>query len=57
MIKNTAAQMSAALEKGEITSVELTKLHLDRIADVEPKVKAFLYVDGDSALKQAFHLP
>jgi len=53
MIKNTAAQMSAALEKGEITSVELTKLHLDRIADVEPKVKAFLYVDGDSALKQA----
>jgi aspartyl-tRNA(Asn)/glutamyl-tRNA(Gln) amidotransferase subunit A len=53
MIKNTAAQLSAALEKGEITSVELTKLHLDRIADVEPKVKAFLYVDGDNALKQA----
>ena len=45
--------MSAALEKGEITSVELTKLHLDRISDVDNKVKAFLHVDGDSALKQA----
>ena len=53
MIKNTAAQMSSALEKGEITSVELTKIHLDRIADVDQKVKAFLHVDGDSALKQA----
>ena len=53
MIKNTAAQMSASLAKGEITSVELTKLHLDRIADVDPKVKAFLHVDGESALNQA----
>ena len=53
MIKNTAAQMSAALEKGETTSVELTKLHLDRIAEVDQKVKAFLHVDGESALKQA----
>jgi aspartyl-tRNA(Asn)/glutamyl-tRNA(Gln) amidotransferase subunit A len=53
MIKNTAAQMSSALEKGETTSVELTKIHLDRIADVDQKVKAFLHVDGESALKQA----
>jgi aspartyl-tRNA(Asn)/glutamyl-tRNA(Gln) amidotransferase subunit A len=53
MIKNTAAQMLAALEKGETTSVALTKLHLDRIADVDNKVKAFLHVDGESALKQA----
>ncbi len=53
MIKNTAAQMSAALEKRETTSVELTKLHLDRIADVDSQVKAFLHVDGESALKQA----
>ena len=53
MIKSTAAQMSAALEKGETTSVELTKAHLDRIADVDSQVKAFLHVDGESALKQA----
>lgn len=53
MIKTTAAEMSLALAKGEITSVALTKAHLDRIADVDKKVKAFLYVDTESALAQA----
>ena len=53
MIKTTASEMSLALAKGEITSVALTQQHLDRIADVEKKVKAFLHVDTDSALAQA----
>lgn len=53
MINKTAAEMSLALAKGEITSVALTKAHLDRIADVDKKVKAFLYVDTESALTQA----
>ena len=53
MIKNTAAQMSAALESGEITSVALTQNHLDRISEVDSKVKAFLHVDGENALAQA----
>ncbi|MSY81543.1 MAG: hypothetical protein F2695_05540, partial [Actinobacteria bacterium] len=49
MIKTTASEMSLALAKGEITSVALTQQHLDRIADVDKKVKAFLHVDTDSA--------
>ena len=53
MIKTTASEMSLALAKGEITSVALTQQHLDRIADVDKKVKAFLHVDTDSALAQA----
>ena len=53
MIKNTAAQMAESLAKGEVTSVALTQAHLDRIAQVDPKVKAFLHVDGESALAQA----
>ena len=53
MIKNTAAQMSASLESGEITSVALTQNHLDRISEVDSKVKAFLHVDGENALAQA----
>ena len=53
MIKTTASEMSLALAKGEITSVALTQQHLDRIADVDKKVKAFLHVDIDSALAQA----
>ena len=53
MINKTAAEMSSALAKGEITSVSLTKQHLDRIADVDNEVKAFLHVDTESALAQA----
>jgi aspartyl-tRNA(Asn)/glutamyl-tRNA(Gln) amidotransferase subunit A len=53
MIKTTAAEMSSALAKGEITSVVLTKQHLDRITDVDNEVKAFLHVDAESALAQA----
>ena len=53
MINKTAAEMSNALAKGEVTSVALTKAHLDRIADVDSKVKAFLHVDNENALAQA----
>lgn len=45
--------MSDALSKGEVTSTELTQKHLDRIADVDPAVKAFLHVDAEGALAQA----
>ena len=53
MINKTAAEMSTALAKGEVTSVALTKQHLDRISDVDKKVKAFLHVDNENALAQA----
>ncbi|MSX66299.1 MAG: Asp-tRNA(Asn)/Glu-tRNA(Gln) amidotransferase subunit GatA, partial [Actinobacteria bacterium] len=38
---------------GEITSVELTQLHLDRIAAVDTDVHAFLFVNNEGALAQA----
>lgn len=53
MINKTAAQMAEALAKGETTSVELTQAHLDRVADVDGQVKAFLHVDSEGALAQA----
>lgn len=53
MINKTAAQMAEALAKGETTSVELTQAHLDRIAEVDSQVKAFLHVDTEGALAQA----
>jgi len=53
MINKTAAEMSSALASGEVTSVALTKQHLDRIADVDKKVKAFLHVDNERALAHA----
>jgi len=53
MIFSTATEMAEALSKKEITSVELTQSHLDRIADVDSSVKAFLHVDAEGALAQA----
>jgi aspartyl-tRNA(Asn)/glutamyl-tRNA(Gln) amidotransferase subunit A len=51
--EKSATEMATALAKGEITAVELTKAHLDRIAAVDGEVKAFLYVDNEGALAQA----
>jgi len=51
--EKNATEMATALEKGEISSVELTQAHLDRIAAVDGEVKAFLYVDYEGALTQA----
>ncbi len=53
MIRNSAAAMADALSKKEITSVELTQLHLDRIDAVDSQVHAFLHVDREGALSQA----
>jgi aspartyl-tRNA(Asn)/glutamyl-tRNA(Gln) amidotransferase subunit A len=53
MIFKTATEMADALSKKEITSVELTQSHLDRIAAVDGDVKAFLHVDSEGALAQA----
>ena len=53
MINQTAAAMSEALVKGEVTSTQLTQAHLDRISDVDTSVKAFLHVDEEGALEQA----
>jgi aspartyl-tRNA(Asn)/glutamyl-tRNA(Gln) amidotransferase subunit A len=49
----SAADMAAALSAGEITSVELTTAHLDRIAAVDAELHAFLHVDGSAALATA----
>ena len=53
MIRSSAAEMATALAKGEVTSVALTQLHLDRIASVDKDVHAFLHIDTEGALAQA----
>jgi len=52
-IYSSATEMAQALSKKDISSVELTKLHLDRIEAVDGKVHAFLHVDSQGAIAQA----
>jgi aspartyl-tRNA(Asn)/glutamyl-tRNA(Gln) amidotransferase subunit A len=49
----TAHEAQAALERKEISSVELTRAHLDRVAALNPKLHAFLTVTPEVALAAA----
>jgi aspartyl-tRNA(Asn)/glutamyl-tRNA(Gln) amidotransferase subunit A len=49
----TAARTAESIASGEVSAVEVTQAHLDRIAAVDGKVHAFLHVDTDGALAQA----
>ncbi len=49
----TVHEARALLERGEISSVDLTRTVLDRIDKVDGRVKAFLTVVADRALEQA----
>ncbi len=53
LIRKTAAELAAAITAGEVSAAEVTQAHLDRIAAVDGKVKAFLHVAADDALAQA----
>ena len=48
----TVADLSAALEAGEVSSVELTQAYLDRIAK-HKALNAFITLDSEQALAQA----
>jgi len=48
-----AAVLARAIAEGEVSSREVTQAHLDRIAEVDERVHAFLYVDSDAALAAA----
>ena len=49
----TAADLAARLAAGEVSSVEATRAHLDRIAAVDGAVHAVLHVSADDALATA----
>lgn len=53
MINSTVAEISAALAAGDISSVEITQAYLDRIAELNGELNAFITVCEDSALQQA----
>ena len=53
LIRATAEELSRRLAAREISAVELTQAHLDRIAAVDAEIHAFLHVDAEGALATA----
>jgi len=53
LLTATATELAAKIAAREVSAVEVAQAHLDRIAEVDEKVHAFLHVDADGALAQA----
>jgi len=49
----SASDLASALRNKDVTSVEATQAHLDRIAAVDGDLHAFLHVSSDEALATA----
>jgi aspartyl-tRNA(Asn)/glutamyl-tRNA(Gln) amidotransferase subunit A len=53
LFRLTAAELAAKIQAKEVSAVEVARAHLERVADVEPAVHAFLHVNAQSAIAQA----
>ena len=53
LFRLTAAELAEKIRTREVSAVEVTRAHLDRIAAVDGTVHAFLHVDPDGALTAA----
>ncbi|WP_285709781.1 Asp-tRNA(Asn)/Glu-tRNA(Gln) amidotransferase subunit GatA [Microtetraspora sp. NBRC 16547] len=53
LLRKTAEELGRLIAAREVSAAEVAQAHLDRIAEVEPKVNAFLHVNADAALAQA----
>ncbi|WP_010596584.1 amidase, partial [Rhodococcus sp. P14] len=49
----SAADLAERIHSGDLSSVEVTRAHLDRIAEVDGEYHAFLHVASDQALAAA----
>ncbi|MCH5643026.1 Asp-tRNA(Asn)/Glu-tRNA(Gln) amidotransferase subunit GatA [Gordonia sp. ABSL49_1] len=49
----TAAELAGKIASREVSSVEVTQAHLDRIAEIDDQLGAFLHVNGAQALVAA----
>ena len=53
LIRRSAATLGEAIASAEVSSVDVTTKHLERIDAVEGDVHAFLHIDREGALEQA----
>ena len=53
LVQLSAAELARALQAGEVSSVEATTAHLERIEEVDGEIHAFLRRNADDALRAA----
>ncbi|HOC13633.1 MAG TPA: Asp-tRNA(Asn)/Glu-tRNA(Gln) amidotransferase subunit GatA [Propionicimonas sp.] len=53
LLRAGATELAGLIASGEVSAREVTAAHLDQIAAVDDRVKAFLHVDGERALASA----
>jgi aspartyl-tRNA(Asn)/glutamyl-tRNA(Gln) amidotransferase subunit A len=53
IIRQSAVDLATKISSGELSAIDVTRAHLDRIGEVDEHVHAFLYVDGERALRIA----
>ncbi|WP_055479460.1 Asp-tRNA(Asn)/Glu-tRNA(Gln) amidotransferase subunit GatA [Sphaerimonospora mesophila] len=53
LIHKTAAELGRLVAAREASAVEVAQAHLDRIAEVDGEINAFLHVEAESVLAQA----
>ena len=56
LIRKNASELVELLNKGEVSSVEVTKAHLDRSAAVDADVHSYLYQNPENALAAAANI-
>jgi aspartyl-tRNA(Asn)/glutamyl-tRNA(Gln) amidotransferase subunit A len=47
------ASLQTALQKGEVSAVDVTRSYLDRITEEDPRLASYLYVDSETAIATA----
>lgn len=53
LYRKPASELAQMLRNGEVSSVELTKLFLDRSEKLNPLTNSYLVINRESALEQA----
>jgi aspartyl-tRNA(Asn)/glutamyl-tRNA(Gln) amidotransferase subunit A len=53
LVRTDVAELTRRLAEGEVSSVEVTRAYLDRIAAADSALGAYLHVDAEAALAQA----
>ena len=53
LVRLSAAEIASRIAAKDVSAVEVAQAHLDRIAEVDEQVHAFLHVGAESALEQA----